>query len=46
MNVLVTGANGQLGNCIRLASKESADRYIFTTSWRRWLTEHLFPVST
>lgn len=30
MNVLVTGANGQLGNCIRLASKESADRYIFT----------------
>jgi dTDP-4-dehydrorhamnose reductase len=30
MNILVTGANGQLGNCIRNASKSSADNYIFT----------------
>lgn len=30
MNILVTGANGQLGNCIRNASKGSSDNYIFT----------------
>ena len=30
MNILVTGANGQLGNCLRLASKGSEDHYIFT----------------
>ncbi|MDE6073561.1 MAG: sugar nucleotide-binding protein, partial [Muribaculaceae bacterium] len=30
MNILVTGANGQLGNCIRNASHGSADNYIFT----------------
>ena len=30
MNILVTGANGQLGNCIRNASKDSRDNYIFT----------------
>ena len=30
MNILVTGANGQLGNCIRNASKGSKDTYIFT----------------
>jgi len=30
MNILVTGAGGQLGNCIRNASKDSKDRYIFT----------------
>lgn len=30
MNILVTGANGQLGNCIRNASKDSKDNYIFT----------------
>lgn len=30
MNILVTGANGQLGNCIRNASKDSEDTYIFT----------------
>ncbi len=30
MNVLVTGANGQLGNCMRNASKNSKDNYIFT----------------
>ena len=30
MNVLVTGANGQLGNEIRIVSKDSSDKYIFT----------------
>ncbi len=30
MNILVTGANGQLGNCMRNASKGSNDDYIFT----------------
>lgn len=30
MNILVTGANGQLGNEMRIVSKESKDRYIFT----------------
>lgn len=30
MNILVTGANGQLGNCVRKASANSADTYIFT----------------
>ena len=30
MNILVTGANGQLGNEIQLVSKQSKDHYIFT----------------
>ena len=30
MNILVTGANGQLGNEMRKVSKRSSDRYIFT----------------
>ena len=30
MNILVTGANGQLGNEMRIVSKQSADKYIFT----------------
>ena len=30
MNVLVTGANGQLGNEMRLVSKKGDDRYVFT----------------
>lgn len=30
MNVLITGANGQLGNCMRNASKNAKDNYIFT----------------
>ena len=30
MNILVTGANGQLGNTMRIIAKESSDRYIFT----------------
>ena len=30
MNILVTGANGQLGNEMQLVSKKSANHYIFT----------------
>lgn len=30
MNVLVTGANGQLGNEMRIISKKTIDKYIFT----------------
>ena len=30
MNILVTGANGQLGSAMRIASRDSKDRYIFT----------------
>ena len=30
MVILVTGANGQLGNEMRIISKESTDKYIFT----------------
>lgn len=30
MNILVTGANGQLGNEMRLVAKESTNNYIFT----------------
>lgn len=30
MNILVTGANGQLGNEMRCVSKDSSNRYIFT----------------
>lgn len=30
MNILVTGANGQLGNCLRKAASDSKDNYIFT----------------
>lgn len=30
MNILVTGANGQLGNEIRIVSQNSTDHYIFT----------------
>ena len=30
MNILITGANGQLGNEMRIVSKNSLDRYIFT----------------
>lgn len=29
MRILVTGGNGQLGNCIRIAAKDSANEYIF-----------------
>lgn len=29
-NILVTGANGQLGNEMRIVTKGSKDRYIFT----------------
>lgn len=30
MNILVTGANGQLGNEMRIVSKDSTDKYFFT----------------
>lgn len=30
MNILVTGANGQLGNEMRIIAKDSSDHYIFT----------------
>ena len=30
MKILVTGANGQLGNEMRIVTKGSKDRYIFT----------------
>ena len=30
MNILVTGANGQLGNEMRIVSRNTPDRYIFT----------------
>ncbi len=30
MNILITGANGQLGNEMRIISKDSTDKYIFT----------------
>lgn len=30
MNILITGANGQLGTCMRNAAKDSKDNYIFT----------------
>lgn len=30
MNILVTGANGQLGSCLRKAAEGSRDNYIFT----------------
>ncbi len=30
MTILVTGANGQLGNEMRIVTKDSKDHYIFT----------------
>lgn len=30
LNILVTGANGQLGNCLRKSAASSKDNYIFT----------------
>lgn len=30
MNILVTGANGQLGNEMRIIAKDSSDNYVFT----------------
>lgn len=30
MNILVTGANGQLGNEMRIVSRETSDSYVFT----------------
>ena len=30
MNILVTGANGQLGNEMRIVTRSSSNKYIFT----------------
>ena len=30
MNILVTGANGQLGNEMRIVSQNTTDQYLFT----------------
>ncbi len=30
MNILVTGANGQLGNEMRIVAKNSSDNFLFT----------------
>ena len=30
MNILITGANGQLGNEMRIVAKTSSDKYLFT----------------
>ena len=30
MTILITGANGQLGNELRIASLKSEDRFLFT----------------
>ena len=35
MNILVTGANGQLGNEMQLVSKNSKDHYIFTDGYTK-----------
>lgn len=40
MNILVTGANGQLGNEMRIVSKGSSDRYIFTDVEELDITNH------
>ena len=54
MTILVTGANGQLGNEMRIISKGSSDKYIFTdvnqvegTPFVKWsLRIMLMPLST
>ena len=47
MVILVTGANGQLGNEMRIISKGSSDKYIFTTPFVKWsLRIMLMPLST
>lgn len=35
MKILVTGANGQLGNEMRIVTKDSADKYIFTDGYNQ-----------
>ena len=39
MNILVTGANGQLGNEMRIVSKGSSHRYIFTDVYELDITD-------
>lgn len=38
MNILVTGGNGQLGNEMRVVSKESRNRYILQMWWS-WILQ-------
>ena len=42
MNILVTGANGQLGNEMRIVARDSDDRYIFTDVTRQEGAETTF----
>lgn len=42
MNILVTGANGQLGNEIRLTSNGSSDNYVFTDVTKQDGVETIF----
>ena len=37
MNILVTGANGQLGNEMRRVSSTSSNQYIFLPMWQDWI---------
>ena len=39
MNILVTGANGQLGNEMRRVTRESKDHYLFTDIWELDITD-------
>ena len=41
MNVLVTGANGQLGSELRIVAAKSSDRYIFTDIGELDITDRL-----
>ena len=36
MNILITGANGQLGNEMRVLSKETDNMLIFSLTCRNW----------
>ena len=40
MNILVTGANGQLGNEMRIVAQDSTDNYIFTDIAELDITNH------
>ena len=42
MNILVTGANGQLGNEMRIIARESGDTYFFTDVNRQEGVETVF----
>lgn len=42
MNILITGANGQLGNEMRIIARQSNDTYIFTDVSQQEGVETLF----